>query len=247
MLFTNTSTASGNGFYLQAANVLRGTSNGNDRFEINVNGVRTKGTHTFENTIYTNLTPTLPKVAVVNTDSSLSANFVVSTIYQNIGRTLLTLVSSTAETTLLQNNAGSTLISIAQQLVNTQFVVNVPFKLSTTGTCQFRIRYGEAATALASRTIVADSGAFSPSVTAQGGVIRGLFTIVTAGASGTAVVVGSLEIQINGKTPVISVPLRVTTGVSTLVDNLFEVTCQFGTSSASDRIDVENSLISKGA
>lgn len=184
---------------------------------------------------------------MVNTDSSLSANFVVSTIYQNIGRTLLTLVSSTAETTLLQNNAGSTLISIAQQLVNTQFVVNVPFKLSTTGTCQFRIRYGEAATALASRTIVADSGAFSPSVTAQGGVIRGLFTIVTAGASGTAVVVGSLEIQINGKTPVISVPLRVTTGVSTLVDNLFEVTCQFGTSSASDRIDVENSLISKGA
>lgn len=240
LLFTNTFTAGGDSWYRQASNVLRAAINGTDRIELNTSGVRTKGTHTFEGTMFTNIVPTVKKIATVQTTGELTADYVATTIYQGIQRTLQTLVSSTTETAIFNPEIGSTLIPSTQFFLGSQWLYTIPFKLSTTGTVRFIVRFGEAATGLTSRTILADTGTFSPSVTAQGGVLKVFFTVATLGASGTANLVCNIEVQINGKNPVISVPLRTTSGVSTLVDNLLEITCVFGTSSTSDRIDVEN-------
>lgn len=240
LLFTNTSTASGDGWYRQASNVLRAAINGTDRIELNTSGVRTKGTHTFENTIYTNLTPTVKKIGTIQTSGELTTDYTPTSFYQGIQRTLQTLVSSTTETAIFNPEIGSTLIPSTQFFLGSQWLYTIPFKLSTTGTVRFIVRFGEAATGLTSRTILADTGTFSPSVTAQGGVLKVFFTVATLGASGTANLVCNIEVQINGKNPVFTVPLRTTSSVSTLVDNLLEITCLFGTSSASDRIDVEN-------
>jgi len=246
LLFTNTSTASGDGWYRQAANILRGSINGTDRFELNTSGARTKGTHTFESTMFSNIVPTEQKIATINTDSSIADAYTPTTLYQNISRQLLTQVSTTSELSVVRVDLGNTLMTVAQQGVGTSRLIYIPFKLATTGTVQFRIRYGESATALASRTLLADTGTFSPALgTAKGGVIKGMVTIATS--SGTAVIVGSLEIHIDGKNPTITIPLRVSSGLSTLVDNLLEVTCQFGTSSASDRFDSEHQIITKGS
>lgn len=240
LLFTNTSTASGDGWYRQASNILRAAINGTDRFEINSTGVKTKGTHTFENTIFTNLTPTVKKIATIQTTGELTGDYTPTTIYQGIQRNLQTLVSSTTETPVFNPELGSTLIPIGQYFNGVQLLYTIPFKLSTTGTVRFLVRFGEAATALTSRTILADTGTFSPAVTAQGGVLKVFFSVGTIGGSGTAVLICNIECQINGKNPVITFPLRTSSGVSTLVDNLLEITCVFGTSSASNRIDVEN-------
>ncbi len=240
LLFTNTFTAGGDSWYRQASNVLRAAINGTDRIELNTSGVRTKGTHTFENTIYTNLTPTVKKIGTIQTSGELTTDYTPTSFYQGIQRTLQTLVSSTTETAIFNPEIGSTLIPSTQFFLGSQWLYTIPFKLSTTGTVRFIVRFGEAATGLTSRTILADTGTFSPSVTAQGGVLKVFFTVATLGASGTANLVCNIEVQINGKNPVFTVPLRTTSSVSTLVDNLLEITCLFGTSSASDRIDVEN-------
>lgn len=240
LLFTNTFTAGGDSWYRQASNVLRAAINGTDRIELNTSGVRTKGTHTFENTIYTNLTPTVKKIGTIQTSGELTTDYTPTSFYQGIQRTLQTLVSSTTETAIFNPEIGSTLIPSTQFFLGSQWLYTIPFKLSTTGTVRFIVRFGEAATGLTSRTILADTGTFSPSVTAQGGVLKVFFTVATLGASGTANLVCNIEVQINGKNPVFTVPLRTTNNVSTLVDNLLEITCLFGTNSASDRIDVEN-------
>lgn len=240
LLFTNTSTASGDGIYRSASNVITTSIANNARHEVNNLGVRTKGTHTFEGTMFTNIVPTVKKIATVQTTGELTADYVATTIFQGIQRSLQTLVSSTTETPVFNPEFGSTLIPIGQYFAGVQISYTIPFKLSTTGTVRFLVRFGEAATALTSRTILADTGTFSPAVTAQGGVLKVFFSVGTVGGSGTANLICNIECQINGKNPVITFPLRTSSGVSTLVDNLLEITCVFGTSSALDRMDVEN-------
>lgn len=244
LLFTNTSTVSGDGIYRSASNVITTSIANNARHEVNNLGVRTKGTHTFEGTMFTNLTPTVKKIATIQTNGELTTDYTPTAFFQAVQRILTFLVSSTTETSIFNPEIGATVIPASQMYLGSQWLYTIPFKLSTTGTVRFLVRFGEAATALTSRTLIADTGNFSPAVTAQGGVLKVMFSVGAVGASGTANVVCNIEVQINGKNPVITVPLRTSSGVSTLVDNLLEIDCIFGTSSASDRIDIEmgNSL-----
>jgi len=239
--FTNITTPSGDSWYRQAVNVIRGAINGTDRIELSTTGVRTLGTHTFTNTIFTNLAPTTQSIAAVQTTGELTANFVASTFYQLVHRLLTTVSNTTTESIILNPNLGAVLIPSSQMFIGSQWLYTVPFALQTTGTVRFLVRFGEASTPLTSRTILADTGAFTPALgSLTGGVLRVMFTVSALGASGVAVVICSIECTISGQSTRFSLPLRTTSGVITLVDNLLEIDVIFGTASVNDTINVEH-------
>jgi hypothetical protein len=245
-LLTNTSTASGDGFYRSAANLVKWCINSVDVFEFGTT-LRSKVAHYFDATMFTNLTPTAISIPVINTDGSISANYGVETAYMNISaQGLAAIASTTTETELTAaTSLGDNTFLAVNNFTNrmTAFGRSGVIGMVATNTYTFAVRFGPAATAFASRTVVATTGAISAAaLTAQGWKLDGIFSIKTHSAS--AVVNCAFELKVNGQAIVV-VSTVTSASIDTTVDNVLTVTIDYGTSSASNTCTLHQEYIYK--
>jgi len=243
---TGTTTASGSSLYLSTATLIKACINSVDVFEFGTT-LRSKVAHYFDATIFTNLTPTAKSVAVINTDNSVSADYIVETAYMNISaQGLAAIASTTTETELtaatsLGDNTFLAVNNFANRM--TAFGRAGVIGMVATNTYTFAVRFGPAATAFASRTVVATTGAISAAaLTAQGWKLDGIFSIKTHSA--TATVNCSFELKVNGQAVVV-VSTVTSASIDTTVDNVLTVTIDYGTSSASNTCTLHQEYIYK--
>jgi len=245
-LLTNTSTASGDGFYRSAANLVKWCINSVDVFEFGTT-LRSKVAHYFDATIFSNLAPSAKSVAIINPDTSVSADYVVSTAYMNISAQGLAAIASTTTETELSavTSLGDRTFLAANNFTNrmVSFGSSGVIGMVVTNTYTFAVRFGPAATAFASRTLVATTGAITAAaLTAQGWKMDGIFSIKTHSA--TATVNCAFELKVNGQAVVV-VSTVTSAGIDTTVDNVFTITIDYGTSSASNTCTLHQEYIYK--